>query len=96
MSAVAYVLSGICKDILLVTLGAVLWSEVVTSKQLVGYSIALAGLGYYNYVGKIKGSSNASAAPALSSSKEQSSGDEADEESGATAQLLRAGNKITS
>ena len=53
MSAVAYVLSGICKDILLVTLGAVLWAEVVTFQQLVGYGIALAGLGYYNYMGKV-------------------------------------------
>ena len=54
MSAVAYVLSGICKDILLVTLGAVLWSEVVTGQQLFGYAIALAGLGFYNYMGKIR------------------------------------------
>ena len=33
MSAVAYVLSGICKDILLVTLGAVMWNEVVTNQR---------------------------------------------------------------
>ena len=33
MSAVAYVLSGICKDILLVTLGAVMWKEVVTNQR---------------------------------------------------------------
>jgi len=34
MSAVAYVLSGICKDIMLVTLGAVVWNEVVTRQQV--------------------------------------------------------------
>jgi len=34
MSAVAYVLSGICKDIMLVTLGAAVWSEVVTGQQV--------------------------------------------------------------
>jgi hypothetical protein len=34
MSAVAYVLSGICKDILLVSLGAAVWGEVVTGQQV--------------------------------------------------------------
>ena len=89
MSAVAYVLSGICKDILLVTLGAVLWSEVVTMQQLVGYTIALGGLGYYNYMGKVKVRSNKITKPALTFSKEPSSGDETDEESGTTPLLTR-------
>lgn len=49
MSAVAYVLSGICKDVLLVSLGAAVWGEVVTGQQVAGYGVALAGLGYYNF-----------------------------------------------
>lgn len=53
MSAIAYVLSGIVKDICLVTMGAVLWGEIVTGQQIIGYAIALAGLTYYNYQGKM-------------------------------------------
>ena len=34
MSAIAYVLSGICKDILLVSGGALIWGEVVTLQQV--------------------------------------------------------------
>mmetsp|Transcript_41459 Transcript_41459/g.56518 ORF Transcript_41459/g.56518 Transcript_41459/m.56518 type:complete len:298 (-) Transcript_41459:201-1094(-) len=54
MSAVAYVLSGVCKDIILVTMGGVIWSEVITDQQICGYAIALTGLAYYNYSSKMK------------------------------------------
>ena len=36
MSAIAYVLSGIVKDIGLVSMGALLWGEVVTAQQIIG------------------------------------------------------------
>eukprot|EP00613_Pedinella_sp_CCMP2098_P074946 CAMPEP_0171909874 /NCGR_PEP_ID=MMETSP0993-20121228/9014_1 /TAXON_ID=483369 /ORGANISM="non described non described, Strain CCMP2098" /LENGTH=366 /DNA_ID=CAMNT_0012542923 /DNA_START=28 /DNA_END=1128 /DNA_ORIENTATION=- len=61
MSAIAYVLSGICKDILLVSGGALIWGEVVTGQQMLGYSIALVGLGYYNLAGKLSAPSQAAA-----------------------------------
>mmetsp|Transcript_11482 Transcript_11482/g.27014 ORF Transcript_11482/g.27014 Transcript_11482/m.27014 type:complete len:359 (+) Transcript_11482:257-1333(+) len=61
MSAVAYVLSGICKDILLVSGGALLFGEVVTSQQVAGYAVALAGLAYYNLEAKLRASKPASA-----------------------------------
>ena len=97
MSAVAYVLSGICKDILLVTLGAVLWAEVVTFQQLVGYGIALAGLGYYNYMGKVAaarkndGGGGGGGGGGAAEMKAGSGSDDAnaDEEAGAAAALLR-------
>ena len=37
MSAIAYVLSGIVKDIGLVSMGALLWGEVVTAQQIFGW-----------------------------------------------------------
>jgi len=42
------------KDILLVSMGALLWDEVVTLHSIGGYGVALVGLGYYNYVGKLR------------------------------------------
>ena len=39
---------------MLVSLGALLWDEVVTLHSIGGYGVALVGLGYYNYVGKLR------------------------------------------
>merc|ERR1711971_146211 len=54
MSAVAYVLSGVCKDVVLVTIGGVMWAEQITKQQIFGYSIALTGLAYYNLASKLR------------------------------------------
>ena len=35
-------------------MGALLWDEVVTLQSIGGYGVALVGLGYYNYVGKLR------------------------------------------
>jgi hypothetical protein len=40
-------LSGVLKDILLVVLSVIIWGTPVTALQMLGYSIALAGLIYY-------------------------------------------------
>ena len=34
-------------------MGALIWGEVVTTQQISGYAVALVGLGYYNYMGKV-------------------------------------------
>lgn len=54
MSAVAYVLAGICKDILLVSGASLIFGEMITTQQVIGYGIALIGLGYYNYPNRPK------------------------------------------
>lgn len=45
-------LSGVLKDILLVAISCLFYSEEVTILQILGYSIALAGLVYYRIGGE--------------------------------------------
>eukprot|EP00877_Chromochloris_zofingiensis_P006142 jgi/Chrzof1/1781/Cz10g20260.t1 len=48
-SALTMNVAGVVKDWLLIGLSCILYGSVVTTMQLVGYSIALAGVFYYNY-----------------------------------------------
>ncbi len=33
--------------------GAIIWGEIVTEQQVLGYGVALMGLGYYNYMVRV-------------------------------------------
>ena len=75
MSAVAYVLAGICKDILLVTGAGLIFGDYITQQQIIGYGIALVGLGYYNYP-----KSSTTGASAVSNNKKANDSDTEDTE----------------
>eukprot|EP00929_Paragymnodinium_shiwhaense_P070995 TRINITY_DN3606_c1_g1_i1.p1 TRINITY_DN3606_c1_g1~~TRINITY_DN3606_c1_g1_i1.p1 ORF type:complete len:509 (+),score=133.48 TRINITY_DN3606_c1_g1_i1:52-1578(+) len=48
LSAVGYLLAGICKDIVIIVSSAWLLGEALTRQQQVGFSIALGGVGLYS------------------------------------------------
>jgi len=48
-SALTMNIAGIVKDLMLIGLSVLLYKSIVTSTQVIGYSIALAGVFYYNY-----------------------------------------------
>ena len=82
MSAVSYVLAGICKDILLVSGASLIFGEMITTQQVIGYGIALLGLGYYNYPHKPKPEHN-------SANDGKNSGDEKDIEDSVTKPFIK-------
>ena len=51
-SSLVLTLSGVLKDVLLVTLSILIWNTHITSLQFFGYSIALGGLVYYKLGGQ--------------------------------------------
>mmetsp|Transcript_133456 Transcript_133456/g.426791 ORF Transcript_133456/g.426791 Transcript_133456/m.426791 type:complete len:349 (-) Transcript_133456:117-1163(-) len=50
MSAVGFILAGVCKDIALVLFSAVFFAETVTGQQGVGFMVALAGVFFWSYL----------------------------------------------
>ncbi|KAI0881037.1 TPT-domain-containing protein [Annulohypoxylon maeteangense] len=54
MSALIYVLLSVLKNILLVTCAVAIWNTPITPTQLVGYSLALTGLGLYQLGWELK------------------------------------------
>jgi hypothetical protein len=49
-SAVAFILSGLIKDILLVGFSAVIFGDIVTGQQICGFVVCLSGIGAYSSI----------------------------------------------
>mmetsp|Transcript_53113 Transcript_53113/g.137387 ORF Transcript_53113/g.137387 Transcript_53113/m.137387 type:complete len:350 (-) Transcript_53113:157-1206(-) len=50
MSAVGFILAGVCKDIALVLFSAVVFAEVVTAHQCFGFMVALGGVFFWSFL----------------------------------------------
>jgi len=50
VSAVGFILAGVCKDIFIVMFSAVFFGEVVTGNQMLGFSVALMGVFFWSYL----------------------------------------------
>mmetsp|Transcript_66030 Transcript_66030/g.214791 ORF Transcript_66030/g.214791 Transcript_66030/m.214791 type:complete len:349 (-) Transcript_66030:123-1169(-) len=50
ISAVGFILAGVCKDIAIVLFSAVFFAETVTGQQGVGFMVALAGVFFWSYL----------------------------------------------